>query len=429
MSRRHFDSTEDAELRAKIDQAKRLLPLPELMKRLGYGEHAKKSARCIWHEDKHPSFSVFRGDDGLWHWKCFAGCGEGDEISFLRKLKRLSQTDAVSLYLDMAGFPPHVPPKSHEYPEPRESHEFPQSPESRKSPGFPVYPVSKGQGLEKELKGLAARNACTERSTAKKGLWQLARDVRAVEKRIGRMLSNSELMLAFDEWHRLSQPFLDPQKTRADYLAAFLAKPAKVRMPTGEGDTLNKALEAVAKLSASELPVIPGLPDAPESLRRVAALHRELSRLCAGKAYFLTCRDTAKAHPGLSHQSAYNINLALAQLGVIQVVRAGDPRPNGKATEFRYLLSQSENGEAEVAATGPDRPGQGHPPGGAGDPHRAGPQRPCRNQARSYRAMWTRQTAILLAMMPYPMAGPVHHGLCQPGRRLPAMQVPCFARG
>src|SRR6266436_7280146 len=65
----------------------------------------------------------------------------------------------------------------------------------------------------------------------------------------------------------------DSRVTREDYLAAFLAKPAKVRIPTGEGDTLNKALKAVAKLSVSELPVIPGIPDAPENLRRVAALH------------------------------------------------------------------------------------------------------------------------------------------------------------
>jgi hypothetical protein len=167
-----------------------------------------------------------------------------------------------------------------------------------------------------------------------------------VEKRIGRKLSNGELMLTFDEWHRLSQPFLDPQKTRDDYLAAFLAKPGKVRIPTGEGKTLKKALEAVPKLSVSELPVIPGIPNAPERLRRVAALHRELSRVCAGKTYFLSCRDTAKAFPGLSHQTAYNINLALTRLGVIKIVRIGDARPNGKASTFSYILSQTKHGEA-----------------------------------------------------------------------------------
>jgi hypothetical protein len=331
----------------KIDEAKRRLPLPELMAREGLSEHAKKSAHCPFHDDEHKSFSVFKGDDGFWHWKCFAGCGEGDEIEFLLKHFGIARPGAIKSYLEMAGFPTRALPKSHEYPKSRKSREFPESPGSHGSPQFPVspvYPMSNGQGLEKELKELAARNACNQHSTAKKGLWQIARDLRAVEKRIGRKLSNSELMLTFDEWHRLSQPFLDPAKTRGEYLAAFLAKPAKVRIPTGKGETNKKALEAVSNLLVSELPGIPGMPDAPENFRRVAALHCELSRRCANKTYFLSCRDTAKAFPGLSHQSAYNINLALAQLGVIEIVRVGDACPNGKASRFRYLLAQTANG-------------------------------------------------------------------------------------
>jgi hypothetical protein len=256
----------------------------------------------------------------------------------------------MSLYLEMAGFPPSRPPKSHEC---HKSPRSPRCPESRKYHESLVYPMSNGQGLEKELKGLAARNACTQCNTAKDGLWQLARDLRAVEKRFDRKLSNSELVLAFDEWHRLSQPFLDPQKTRDDYLAAFLAKPAKVRIPTGEGETNKKALEAVSKLPASELPMIPGIPDAAESWRRVAALHCEMSRRCGGNTYFLSCRDTAKAHPRLSHQTAYNINLALAQLGMIEIVQIGDARPNGKASKFRYPLAQTEDG-APPAENGRD---------------------------------------------------------------------------
>jgi hypothetical protein len=47
MSGRHFDNTEDAQLRAKIDEAKRRLPLPELMRQLGYDEkHIGKTAVC-----------------------------------------------------------------------------------------------------------------------------------------------------------------------------------------------------------------------------------------------------------------------------------------------------------------------------------------------------------------------------------------------
>jgi CHC2 zinc finger len=339
--------SDNNDLRGKIDQAKRRLPLPELLSRLGLGKHAKKSAHCPFHDDEHKSFSVFKGNDGCWHWKCFAGCGDGDEIMFLRKLKGISLTEAMNLYLSMAGFPRRVPPKSHEYPKPREYPQCHESPKSPEYPVYPVYPMSNGQGLENELKGLGARNACTQRNTESKRLWQFMRDLKAVEKGIGRELEIGELLPAFDDWYRLSQPFLDLAKTRDDYLAEFLAGLRKVRVPTGEGDTLNKALKAVAKLLLSELPMIPGMPDIPQSLRTVAALHREMSRLCEGKTYFLSCRDTAKAVPGLSHQTAYYINLVLAQLGAIEIVRVGDARPNGRASEFRYLMSPAENGAEE----------------------------------------------------------------------------------
>jgi hypothetical protein len=172
--------------------------------------------------------------------------------------------------------------------------------------------------------------------------------LRAVEERIARPLSNGGLIQVFNEWYRLSQTFLDPGKTREDYLAMFLAEPGKVRVPTGECDTIRKALETVSKLADSELPVI---PDAPENWRRLAALHRELSRLAANGTYFLSYRDAAKVCDGLSHQFAHTITFALARLGVIKIVRKGQARLNGgKAAEFRYLLSQTENGALEQNA-------------------------------------------------------------------------------
>jgi CHC2 zinc finger len=347
--------SDNNDLRGKIDQAKRRLPLPELMAQVGLGDRAKKTAHCPFHDDEHKSFSVFQGKDGWWHYKCFARCGDGDEIMFLRKLKGLPLTEAMSLYLEMAGFPPGHPPKSHKYPKSHESRKFLESPEC---PESPVYPMSSGQGLEDELEGLAVRNACTEHNTARKRRWQLVRDLRAVEKRIRRKLSNPELTQVFNGWYRASHPLLDPGKTRDDHLAAFLAELGKVRIPTGEGDTINKALEHVSKLTVSELPVIPEVPHASESWRRIAAFHREVSRRSANNTYFLSCRDTAKAFAGLSHQTAYNINLALARLGVLEIVRIGDARPNGKASKFRYLLAQTENG-ASQAETGPQASKEG----------------------------------------------------------------------
>jgi CHC2 zinc finger len=196
MSRRHFDITENAELRAKIDEAKRRLPLPQLMEKEGLGDHAKKRAHCPFHDDEHESFSVHTGADGFWHYKCFAGCGDGDEIMFLRKLKGLSSSKVMNLYLSMANFPSHASRKSPECPQSPRSPETRKCHESPKSPVFPVYPMSNGQTLQQALKASAARNACKEGGSEKKALWQLARDLRAVEKQMGRKLSNSDWVLA-----------------------------------------------------------------------------------------------------------------------------------------------------------------------------------------------------------------------------------------
>lgn len=240
----------------------------------------------------------------------------------------------------------------------RSKHEFPFSPSplphvSPESHGFPVYPVSSTQELKKELEELALKNACTKRDTARERSWQLERDLKAVEKRIGWELNPGELIPTFEKWYSLSRPHLDPKKTRHDYLAKFLAELGKVRVPTGEGEALNKALEHVLTLSVRALPILPRVVAAPpESWRRLAALHRELARQSANETYFLSCRDAAKAHQDLNKDSALTINGALARLGVIKCERIGDPRPGGKASEFRYLLPLS----GEVGATDLQQP-------------------------------------------------------------------------
>src|SRR5262249_1933817 len=325
------------ELRRKLDDAKLTrLPLPQLLGKLGLSAHAKKTARCPFpdHEDQHPSFSVFQGEGGFWRYKCFATCGEGDEIQFLRKLKGLSMTEAMKLYLYMAGFPPCASPESREYPQ------------SLACPEYHVSPVSNGQGLQEELKGMAARNACAHAGDKpERKRFKLARDVRAVEKRIGCELAAAETIRVADEWDRVSEPFLPNGETRQDPLEKFLAELTKVRVPTGEGDTLKKALEFVSTLSDFELPEIPDMPDAPEPWRKLAALPRELSRLSTNKdkMYFLSYRDAAKASPALSPQRAHDITRVLERVRVIKIVRVGVARPNRKAAEFRYQLPTAIN--------------------------------------------------------------------------------------
>ena len=88
-----------------IAEAKRRLPLPALMHRLGLGAHAKKSAKCPFHDDQQNSFSVWQRQDGSPRFKCHAGCGEGDEITFLELHHRISNTEATKLFLEMASPP------------------------------------------------------------------------------------------------------------------------------------------------------------------------------------------------------------------------------------------------------------------------------------------------------------------------------------
>ena len=83
-------------------QAKHRLPLPALMERLGDGEHAKKSAKCPFHQDRAPSFSVFQGRGG-WFWKCHAGCVQGDGVDYLQTKFNLSTAEAIHRYCDLAG--------------------------------------------------------------------------------------------------------------------------------------------------------------------------------------------------------------------------------------------------------------------------------------------------------------------------------------
>jgi hypothetical protein len=218
-----------------------------------------------------------------------------------------------------------------------ESHEGRECPVLPTSLVGPVSPVSGGQDLDAKLKRLAAQNACTQLNTARTRRFKLLRDLKAVQRQIGRNLQAAELATAFHEWYRLSLSFLDHAKTLDDYEAKFLSEFAKVRFATGEG-RLATALENVAKLSANQLPIIPCKPNTPESWRRLAALHRELALLRAKPTYFLSYRDAAKVFDGMTHQQAFDITGALFTLGVITFVSKGKAGVNSrKAAEFRKL--------------------------------------------------------------------------------------------
>lgn len=90
-----------------ITSAKQKLPLPQLMERLGLGEHAKARASCPWpsnhkHGDRNPSFGIFANSVGGWAFKCHV-CGSGDEITFVEKHEGLSNRDAIERFCELAA--------------------------------------------------------------------------------------------------------------------------------------------------------------------------------------------------------------------------------------------------------------------------------------------------------------------------------------
>ena len=209
----------------------------------------------------------------------------------------------------------------------------------------PVSPVSGGQASEADkerlLRQFGARNACQAPGEAGKRRLKLARDLAMIEKAKGGLLTMAHLRTASLAWYSASQPFLDSHATPDNCLASLVARLRKVRVPTGEG-VLEKATAKVAALSIWELPLLDADPDAPETWRRLAALHRELSAASGGTKYFLSYRDAGRAI-GIRPQEVHDITPVLERLGVIQIVDKGKAGPNsGKAAEFLYMLAESD---------------------------------------------------------------------------------------
>ena len=67
------------------------------MKRTGTD---KFQAQCPFHDDQHNSF-WFRINNGCW--KCEAGCGSGNAVTFLARVEKISQKEAYKILLKEAG--------------------------------------------------------------------------------------------------------------------------------------------------------------------------------------------------------------------------------------------------------------------------------------------------------------------------------------
>jgi len=97
------DTSIDMNPNSNIEEAKSRLPLPKLMAELDYGDRAKSSARCMFHDDHSPSFGIYQNSSGEHKFKCHACGAAGDAIDFLAKVKGIDNKEATKEFLRMAG--------------------------------------------------------------------------------------------------------------------------------------------------------------------------------------------------------------------------------------------------------------------------------------------------------------------------------------
>jgi hypothetical protein len=187
-----------------------------------------------------------------------------------------------------------------------------------------------------DLFEIANSLACHEKGKAHRTQFELARHVRRVEVETGQPLNNDQLRAVHQRWFSASTA-LPEETTEPEAFGDFIDRLRKVRtIPGTAGDTLQLAKERARTLP---LPEIPGFQDAPEPMRRIAALHCELQRASGNAPHFLTAED-AGAFAGLKHKiEAHRLQQRLAddRFGILRCVKRGDPHKGGKPTIWLYL--------------------------------------------------------------------------------------------
>ncbi len=85
-----------------LDEIKREVNLIEYAKtHYGYKCDSKGRGSCLFHPpDKHPSFSIWKDDDGIWRFKCFHEGTTGTIVDLKAKLESKSEEDSIKKLLE-----------------------------------------------------------------------------------------------------------------------------------------------------------------------------------------------------------------------------------------------------------------------------------------------------------------------------------------
>ena len=162
-------------------------------------------------------------------------------------------------------------------------------------------------------------------------LFDLARAIKAVETKQGSPYPIHMLRAAFNKWHARAKPFLRTDLSDDDYWMEFLDAYENAKHPLGV-DVVKLAWEAAQK---APVPVEATVFSTPE-IQKLAALCREMQRLCGASAFFLSGRTVQNLFGQPNHTNAARWLRGLRQAKILEVVDLGGP-DTMKATRFRYL--------------------------------------------------------------------------------------------
>jgi hypothetical protein len=164
-----------------------------------------------------------------------------------------------------------------------------------------------------------------KRCTSNDVLFDLARDVRGVEKRLGKQFELRQYKTIHRKWEDASRQFL---RKGHDYFTEFLAALNRVCMPKGE--TLESAFQrAKLRQPPSKILEVPN-----NALRLLASLCRELQEMFGDQPIMMHQVSIAK----LFDVSQQTISTWIKALKTLRVLRLAEPPiPNARAARYYFI--------------------------------------------------------------------------------------------
>jgi hypothetical protein len=162
-------------------------------------------------------------------------------------------------------------------------------------------------------------------STSNKMLHELAREIRGVEKRRGKLLTVNQYKTICSKWEDVSRLFL---RKGEDYFVQLLAKLNRVTMPKGE--TLRTAFQRAKRRE----PPSKALLVRNKELQLLASLCRELQEMAGDQPFMLWQTQIAKLFP-VSQQT---ISDWIGALRTLSVLRLAEPAvKNVRAARYYFI--------------------------------------------------------------------------------------------